>query len=149
MWTVTEEKVAELGTKMEKMENSPIGEQIKKLQLKLEENTEDMKSQWTVTQNKVAELAERLQRHLNEHEMIEGKKEVKKGVNRMNLASKFITEFKVEKQENTIEKVGENGDTAVYGIVPFSHHCSSFTVKVVKMRGGWMRIGLVDAELSN
>ena len=64
MWTVTEEKVAELGTRMEKMENSPIGEQIKKLQLKLEENTEDMKSQWTVTQKKVAELAERLQRHL-------------------------------------------------------------------------------------
>ena len=179
MWTVTEEKVAELGTRMEKMENSPIGEQIERLKNKVEENTEDMKSQWTVTQNKVAELAERLQKHLNEHEMMEGKKEegkkkkeekkeegkkeegkkgimkmdekkeAKKGVNRMNLASKFITEFKVHKQENTIEYGGADWkETAVYGIVPFSHHCSSFTVKVVK-RGGEMWIGLVDAELSN
>ena len=72
-----------------------------------------------------------------------------KGVNRMNLASKFITEFKVEKQENTIEYIGGNGQfTAVYGIVPFSHHCSSFTIKVVKDTGG-VGIGLVDAELSN
>ena len=70
-----------------------------------------------------------------------------KGVNRMNLASKFITEFKVEKQENTIEYGGKNGYTAVYGIVPFSH-CSRFTIKVVK-REGKMAIGLVDAELSN
>ena len=64
MWTVTEDKVVELGKRMEKMENSPIGDQIKKLQLKLEENKEEMKSQWEVTQKKVAELAKRLQRHL-------------------------------------------------------------------------------------
>ena len=80
--------------------------------------------------------------------MEEQKKEKKKKmpIHRMNLTSEFISEFKVQEQENTIEYGGENEDTAVYGILPFSH-CSSFTVKVVK-RGG-MAIGLVDAELSN
>ena len=83
--------------------------------------------------------------------MEEQKKEKKKKmpIHRMNLTSKFISEFKVQEQENTIEYGGKDQElTAVYGIVPFSHHCSSFTVKVVKKKG-WMGIGLVDAELSN
>ena len=82
--------------------------------------------------------------------MEEQKKEKKKKmpIHRMNLTSKFISEFKVQEQENTIEHGGKDRKyTAVYGILPFSH-CSSFTIKVVKDRGG-MGIGLVDAELSN
>ena len=99
-----------------------------------------MQGQWEVIANKAVDLAERLGRHLREHgmegqRMKEQKEEEKKGrigmekelgmegkkggmgINRMNLATKFISNFKV--QGNTIEYIVGTKQEAVYGAVPF------------------------------
>ena len=124
-----------------------------------------MQGQWEVIANKAVDLGERLERHLREHgmegqRMKEQKEEEKKGrigmekelgmegkkggmgINRMNLATEFISNFKV--QGNTIEYIGEDRkDTAVYGAVTFSE-CSRFPVKVLGEASGSMGIGVVD-----